>query len=127
MLPPDDLKYSKEHEWVRVSGNIATIGITEFAQDKLGDIVFVELPQIGAQYKQMDEFGVVESVKTVSTLYCPVAGKVTEVNKSLANSPEIINEDPYDKGWIMKVGMSDPGGENKLLTAGEYQSFIKGQ
>lgn len=127
MLPPDDLKYSKEHEWVRVSGNIATVGITEFAQDKLGDIVFVELPQIGAQYKQMDEFGVVESVKTVSTLYCPVSGKVTEVNKSLAGSPEIINEDPYDKGWIMKVSMSDPGNTNKLLTAGEYQSLIKEQ
>ena len=125
MLPPKDLKYSKEHEWVRVSGDSAVVGITQFAQDKLGDVVFVELPKEAAQFKQMDEFGVVESVKTVSNLYCPVGGKVTEVNKDLVASPELVNDDPYGKGWIIKVKMSSPSDIDKLLSSEQYQSFIE--
>ena len=124
MLYPEDLKYSKEHEWAKISGDIAVVGITYFAQDKLGDVVFVELPKVGAQFKQMDEFGVVESVKTVSTLFCPVAGAVTEVNKELVSSPELINDDPYGKGWIIKIKMTDPADLKKLLGAEEYQELV---
>ncbi len=122
MLVPEDLRYSKEHEWVRASGDEAVIGITDHAQDKLGDIVFVELPAPNNSFKQMEEFGVVESVKTVSTLYCPVAGKVLEVNKSLVSTPELINGDPYGKGWIMKVKMENPRDLDKLLNPGEYRT-----
>jgi glycine cleavage system H protein len=124
LLYPDDLKYSKEHEWIKVTGDAATIGITHHAQDSLGDIVFVELPEVGAQFKQMEEFGVVESVKTVSTLYCPVSGTVVEANKSLVSNPELINESPYDKGWLIKVKTSSPKEAEKLLGPEEYQSLI---
>ena len=125
MLYPDDIKYSKEHEWVKEKQGTATIGITHYAQDKLGDIVFVELPSVGTQYKHMDEFGVVESVKTVSTLYCPVGGKVAEVNKALISNPELINEDPYGKGWIIKVKVSSPSDMDKLLSSDEYQGLVE--
>jgi glycine cleavage system H protein len=124
LLYPDDLKYSKEHEWVKVSGNSATIGITHHAQDKLGDVVFVELPDTGKAFKQMAEFGVVESVKTVSTLYCPISGKVIEVNKALVKNPELINEDPYGRGWIIKIEMTSPADLNKLLSAEGYQKSL---
>ena len=124
MLYPDDLKYSKEHEWVKVSGNSATVGITHHAQDKLGDVVFVELPDTGKELKQMAEFGVVESVKTVSTLYCPISGKVVEVNKALVKNPELINEDPYGRGWIIKIEMTSPADLNKLLSAEGYQKSL---
>ncbi len=122
---PADLKYSKEHEWVKADGNIATIGITHHAQDSLGDIVYVELPKVGTKFSAMKEFGVVESVKTVSTLYCPVSGEVTEVNSSLSTLPEAINADPYGKGWMIKVKMSDPSELNKLLSASEYEKILK--
>lgn len=125
MLYPEDLKYSKEHEWAKISGDLATIGITHHAQDKLGDVVFVELPKVGAEFKQMGEFGVVESVKTVSTLYCPVGGRVVEVNSALGSEPEAINLDPYGKGWIIKVKMSSPSDAGKLLSSKEYRALIK--
>jgi len=121
---PEDLKYTREHEWARVEGKVATVGITYHAQDKLGDIVFVELPDKGAELKQAAEFGVVESVKTVSNLYSPLSGKVAEVNKTLLKSPELINEDPYGKGWIIKIKVSDEKEIEKLLSPEEYQELI---
>ena len=121
---PEDLKYTREHEWARVEGKVATVGITYHAQDKLGDIVFVELPDKGAELKQAAEFGVVESVKTVSNLYSPLSGKVAEVNKTLLKSPELINEDPYGKGWIIKIKVSDEKEPEKLLSSEEYQELI---
>ena len=121
---PENLKYTKEHEWVRVEGDIATVGITFHAQDELGDIVFVELPQVNADVKQMEEFGVVESVKTVSTLYSPVSGKVKEANSLLIGSPELVNEDPYGKGWMIRVKMENPKELEKLLSSEEYQELI---
>ncbi|MFA4858027.1 MAG: glycine cleavage system protein GcvH [Candidatus Margulisiibacteriota bacterium] len=124
-MVPENLRYSKEHEWVKTDGNIATIGITHFAQDQLGDVVYVELPKVGATLTAMQDFGVVESVKTVSTLYCPVSGKVTEVNSTLEGSPETINSEPYAAGWIIKVEMSHPAEVNGLLDAKQYADLIK--
>jgi glycine cleavage system H protein len=121
---PKELKYSKEHEWVKASGNIATIGITHHAQDALGDIVYTELPKVGIKLKAMQEFGVVESVKTVSTLYCPVSGEVTEVNGDLSSKPEVVNTDPYNNGWMIKVKMSDTSERNALMSADRYQALI---
>ena len=122
---PGNLKYSKEHEWVKVDGSIATIGITSHAQSELGDIVYVELPKIGAKFNSMKEFGVVESIKTVSTLYCPVSGEVTEVNSSLSSKPELVNTDPYGHGWVIKVKLSDPSEVDKLLSSKEYEALLK--
>jgi len=124
-LYPENLKYSKEHEWVKVDGSTATIGITSHAQSELGDIVYVELPKIGANYKAMQEFGVVESVKTVSTLYCPVSGQVIEVNSGLSSKPEVVNSDPYGQGWMIKVKMSDRSDLDKLLSASAYEVLLK--
>ncbi|WP_027726250.1 glycine cleavage system protein GcvH [Tuberibacillus calidus] len=118
---PKDLKYSEEHEWVRVEGNVAVVGITDFAQDELGDIVFVELPEVGDEVTADDAFGSVESVKTVSELYAPVSGKVIEVNEALADSPEWVNESPYEKAWMIKVEMKDPAELNELLSPDEYE------
>lgn len=125
MRYPENLSYTKEHEWVLINGEAATIGITWHAQDSLGDIVYIELPAVGAEFKQMQEFGVVESVKTVSTLYCPVSGKVVEVNAELQKHPEIINEDPHGKGWIMKIKMTSPDDIKNLLKNSEYEASIK--
>lgn len=122
---PEDLKYSREHEWVRVAGKIATVGITSFAQDSLGDVVYVELPPVGKEFTTMHEFGVVESVKSVSSLYSPVSGKVVEVNQGLDAHPEKVNDSPYDEGWIMKVEMANPEEINSLLSAAEYQQTLK--
>ncbi len=121
---PDELKYSKEHEWLRLEGDIAIIGITEFAQDELGDIVYVEQPKVGAQVSQNNQFGVVESVKTVSDLYSPVTGEVVEVNDDVASSPEQINKDPYGEGWIIKVRLSDHTELDSLLSSADYQTMI---
>lgn len=121
---PEELKYSKEHEWVKVEGGTAIIGITHHAQDQLGDIVYVELPKVGAKLKAMQEFGVVESVKTVSNLYSPVSGEVVEVNATLNTKPEIINADPYEKGWIIKVKMANPAEVNKLFSVNEYKVLL---
>ncbi len=121
---PAELKYSKEHEWVRVEGNQAWIGITDFAQDELGDIVFVELPEAGAELEANQTFGTVESVKTVSDLFAPVSGKVTQVNSDLADSPELVNESPYEKGWMVVVEMANPSDVDTLLDAAGYEKFI---
>ncbi|MBX6394959.1 MAG: glycine cleavage system protein GcvH [Alicyclobacillaceae bacterium] len=121
---PSDLKYSKEHEWVRVDGNRAVIGITDFAQSELGDIVFVELPSVGDEVRAGQTFGTVESVKTVSDLYAPVSGKVVEVNEALGDAPEKVNQDPYGEGWMIVVEMSDPGELDHLLDADGYQAHI---
>ncbi len=121
---PDDLKYSKEHEWVRLEGEVAVIGITDFAQDELGDIVYVEQPKVGASVKQNGQFGVVESVKTVSDLYSPVTGEIVEVNEEVANSPEQINKDPYGLGWIIKVKASDLTELDALLSPADYKTMI---
>lgn len=124
---PNDLKYTTEHEWVRVEGKIATIGITDYAQDQLGDIVFVELPEEGEQVVGGDTFGVVESTKSVSDLYSPVSGRVVESNDPLLESPEILNEDPYGEGWMIKVEIKDSKELAKLLSAEAYQNLLKEQ
>lgn len=125
MSYPENLKYSKEHEWVKAEGKIATIGITHYAQDSLGDVVYVELPPLGREFSAMQEFGVVESVKSVSSLYCPISGKVVERNENLDKHPELVNSSPYDQGWIIKVEMSNPAELDNLLSAAEYQKLLK--
>ena len=124
MESPEDLKYSKEHEWVLVEGSVATVGITDYAQDQLGDIVFVELPGIGDKVSKEDAFGVVESVKAVSDVYAPVSGKVLEVNDDLPENPEMLNEDPYGDGWMIKIEMNDLDELQDLMTAAEYEDFV---
>lgn len=121
---PEDLKYSKEHEWVLVEGSVATVGITDYAQDQLGDIVFVELPAVGDKTSKEDAFGVVESVKAVSDIYAPVSGKVVEVNDDLPENPEMLNEDPYGDGWIIKIEMNDLEEIQDLMTAAEYEEYV---
>lgn len=125
MENPSGLLYSKEHEWAKISGNTAIVGISHYAQDSLGDIVYVELPKVGATFNQMQEFGVVESVKTVSTLYSPLSGKVLEVNQELVSHPEIINQDPYEKGWIIKLEISNISEKSSLLSSDAYSAFLK--
>jgi glycine cleavage system H protein len=122
---PAELKYTKEHEWIKVEGNVGTVGITEFAQDQLGDVVFVELPTVGRELKAHEQFGVVESVKTVSDLYIPVAGKVTEVNTALDGSPELVNSGSYTEGWIVKIELTNPSDVDALLSAEEYAAYTK--
>jgi glycine cleavage system H protein len=119
---PEELQYTRSHEWVRREGETATVGITDHAQDELGDVVFVELPEVGAAFDAGDSFGVVESVKAVSDLYAPVGGEVVEVNGALEDAPEKINEDPYGDGWILKLRAS---GEEDLLSAQEYEQFLE--
>jgi glycine cleavage system H protein len=127
-LNPSDLRYSKEHEWVRVEDeggqSVGTIGITEYAQDQLGDIVFVDLPDTGAQVGYMEKFGEIESVKAVSELFSPVSGEVVEVNAALADRPEMVNESPYGEGWMMRVRISDASELEKLLSADEYEAYL---
>jgi len=121
---PAELKYTKEHEWVKVDGNTATVGITDWAQGELGDIVFVELPDVGEEIKQMDAFGTIEAVKAVSELYAPLSGKVVEVNSALDDDPMAINKDPYGDGWMIKVEVSDAQQLEQLLDAGGYKDII---
>jgi glycine cleavage system H protein len=121
---PDDLRYTKEHEWVRVSGRIATIGISDHAQDRLGDVVYIELPKEGDEVKKDEAFGVIESVKAVSDLFSPVNGRIVEVNDPLLDSPGIVNDDPYEEGWMIKVQMSDPSDVEELMSAEEYEEFV---
>ncbi len=121
---PEDLRYSKEHEWVLVEGNVATIGITDYAQDRMGEITYVELPSVGDKVSKDDAFGVIESVKTVSDVYAPVSGTVLEVNDDLPDNPELLNDDPYGDGWMIKVEMSDPEELEDLLTAQEYEQLV---
>jgi len=119
------MKYAKSHEWVKAEGNAATIGISPYAQDQLGDIVYVELPPVGKELKSGEELGVVESVKSVSSLYSPVSGKVIEVNDGLNDSPQLVNEDALGKGWIIKIEMSNPADLDALLSEEDYKKSIK--
>ncbi len=121
---PENLKYTKEHEWGLVEGNTLTVGITDFAQSSLGDIVFVELPEIGSELKKDDPFGVVESIKSVSDLYSPVAGKIIEINESISDAPEKINEAAYES-WLIKIEMSDSKDADSLLGAADYKSLCE--
>lgn len=121
---PKELKYSEEHEWVKVEGNRVRIGITDFAQSELGDIVFVELPEVGDEVEADEPFGSVESVKTVSELYAPISGKVVEVNDELDDSPEFVNESPYEKAWMIVVEPSDESELDKLMSAEEYEEMV---
>lgn len=121
---PKELKYSKDHEWVKLEGNIATIGITDFAQSQLGDVVFVELPEIGAEFSAGEGFAVVESVKAVSDVYAPVAGTVTEANTTLADAPEVVNHDPYGEGWIVKLEVADESELGELMDSDAYEQLI---
>jgi glycine cleavage system H protein len=123
-MVPENLRYTKDHEWIRVEGDVGTIGITDHAQEELGDIVFVELPKIGATLEQSASFGSVESVKAVSDIYSPVAGQVTEINGVLAETPEKVNEDPYGEGWLMKLKLTTPDQVGKLMTPAEYTEYV---
>ena len=122
---PEDLKYTREHEWVSIEGTLATIGITDHAQEQLGDVVFVELPAVGDRVEKADAFGVVESTKAVSDVYAPISGEVAEVNDDLPDNPELINEDPYGDGWMVKVTIGDKADLDDLMTADEYRKFIE--
>lgn len=125
MNTPKELRYSEEHEWVRVEGDKVRIGITDFAQSELGDIVFVELPEVGTEITANEPFGSVESVKTVSELYAPISGKVVEVNEALNDNPEYVNESPYEKAWMIVVEPSDMSEIDNLLTAEQYEAMVK--
>ena len=124
-MTPEGLKYTPEHEWAKVEGDIVTIGITDWAQEQLSDVVYVELPTAGTVLKQMDAFGVVEAVKTVSDLYAPISGEIVEVNAALADDPALINQSPYEGGWIMKIRLSDPQELETLLDAEGYQALVE--
>ena len=121
---PADLRYTKEHEWVRVKGDVATVGITAHAADQLGDIVFVELPAVGTSLRQLATFGVVESVKAVSDLFAPVGGEVVEVNEALASAPEVVNSDPYGAGWMLRIRLADPAQVDALLDPAAYEALV---
>jgi len=121
---PAGLKYTREHEWAKVEGDRARIGITAFAQEQLGDVVFVELPKVGAKVTAMKTFGVVESVKAVSDLFAPVSGEVVEANADLPKSPELVNSDPYGKGWMLVIRMSNPKDVDSLMSAADYEKLI---
>ena len=122
---PADLKYTREHEWARVDGSRARVGITHFAQDQLGDVVFVELPKVGTRVRQMETFGVVESVKAVSDLFAPLSGEVVEVNQGLVEHPEQVNRDPYGEGWLIVVALADPKELANLLSAADYEKYLE--
>jgi len=124
---PEDLHYSKDHEWVRVQGDVGVVGITDYAQSSLGDVVYVELPKAGEEFAANESFGSVESVKAVSEMFSPVSGTVAEVNEILNDEPEKVNADPYGEGWMIKVRMSSPLEVDSLLTAAEYEDFTKGE
>lgn len=127
MAIPSDLKYSEEHEWVRVEGSEATVGISDYAQEQLGDIVYVELPEVDTDVEGMEVFGVVESVKTASDLYAPVSGKITQVNDRLADEPELVNEAAYGDGWMIVVKMTSPDQLDDLMDAQAYEEFVAEQ
>ena len=121
---PDSLRYTKEHEWTRIAGSKATVGITAFAKDQLGDVVYLELPEVGASVTRGQPFGVVESTKAVSELFAPVTGKVTRINQALVDAPEGINDDPHEKGWMIEIEMSTPAEASELLSAQQYEELL---
>ena len=123
---PDDLKYTKDHEWAKLSGEIVTIGINDYAQDQLGEIVFVELPEVEDTFSEGDEFGSVESVKAVSEIYIPISGEIVEINEALEDAPELVNESCYDEGWLVKVKPSDLSELDNLLDKEAYLAMLKG-
>ncbi|MCD6088060.1 MAG: glycine cleavage system protein GcvH [Candidatus Hydrothermae bacterium] len=122
---PEDLKYTKEHEWAKVEGDIATIGITDYAQSELGDIVYIELPKVDSEVGQMAPIGTIEAVKTVADLYSPLSGKIIEVNEKLSQNPSIVNNDPYGEGWIAKIRISNPDEVENLLSAEDYMKLLE--
>jgi glycine cleavage system H protein len=122
---PAELRYTKEHEWARVDGSRARVGITHFAQDQLGDVVFVELPKVGARVRQLETFGVVESVKAVSDLFAPLSGEVVEVNQGLVAHPEQVNRDPYGEGWLIVIALADTKELGNLLSAADYEKYLE--
>lgn len=126
-MEPTDLRYHKEHEWIRVDGKQATLGISNFAQDALGDIVFIELPKVGATVTAGQQIGEVESTKTTSTIYTPVSGTVVKINTDLKDRPEAVNSDPYGKGWMAVIELSDPTQVETLMTAAQYEAFLSTQ
>ena len=121
---PKDLRYSREHEWARIQGDEVTVGVTDYAQEELGDVVYVELPQVGDRIEQTGEFGTVESVKAVSALYAPAAGEVVGVNEALSTQPELVNSDPYDGGWMVRVRLEDSSQLDELLDAAAYEKLV---
>ncbi|HPW45233.1 MAG TPA: glycine cleavage system protein GcvH [bacterium] len=121
---PDDLKYTKEHEWVKLEGKTATIGITDYAQEQLGDVVYVELPEEGEELAKDDTFGSIESVKAVSDCYSPLSGTINDVNSLLADSPEVLNEDCYGEGWLIKIKVADPSDLDDMMDHEEYKAFV---
>ncbi|NOX34591.1 MAG: glycine cleavage system protein GcvH [Deltaproteobacteria bacterium] len=123
---PDDMKYTKDHEWARLSGDIVTVGINDYAQDQLGEVVFVELPETGDTLSKGDEFGSVESVKAVSEIYIPVSGEIMEINEDLEDAPELVNESCYEKGWLIKVKPEDVSELDNLMDKAEYLDMLKG-
>ena len=124
---PDDVRYTREHEWARSEGGLVTVGITSYATDQLGDVVFVELPEVGKKLETGKPFGVVEAVKTVSDLYAPIAGEVAEVNGSLTDNPAVVNAEPFGEGWMIRIRPSDPAEVKKLLSADDYEKLIEEQ
>lgn len=126
-MNPEDLSYTETHEWAKVDGNVVTIGLTDHAQSELGDIVYLELPEVGADVEAGGEFGVVESVKAASELYAPVSGKVVKVNGAATQEPALVNRDCYGEGWLVKIELKDPSEVENLKTAAEYKEFIGGQ
>jgi glycine cleavage system H protein len=122
-MVPTDLRYTKEHEWVRLEGDLATIGVTQYAADQLGDVVFVDLPEAGRSVEQFGTFGVVESVKAVSDLFAPLSGEIVEANAALASQPELVNREPYGAGWMLKLRVEDPAQVDELLDAGAYDKL----
>lgn len=125
MSLPNDIKYTKEHEWTKIEGNVATIGVTDFAQSELGDIAWIEMPELGAETKKGEPFGTIEAVKTVEDLFAPLSGKIVEINEDLLDSPEWVNDDPYGKGWIAKIEFSDEAELSSLLSAEDYSGLIE--
>ena len=125
MASPEDNRYAKSHEYVHLEGDVATVGITDYAQKELGDVVFVELPQVGSQLDAADELGSIESVKAVSELFSPVSGEVVEVNEALADNPALVNTDPWGDGWMIRIRVSDPTEVDELMTAEEYDEYIE--
>jgi glycine cleavage system H protein len=122
---PNDRRYTKEHEWVKLDGDIATVGITDFAQSELGDVTYIEMPQVGRQINQGESFGVVESVKAVSDVYAPVSGEIVEVNGALEGQPETVNSSPYEDAWLIKLRVQNPGQLEQLLDAAAYQEHVQ--
>ena len=122
---PDDLKYTKDHEWIRIEGAVATIGVTDYAQDQLGDIVYVELPQVGEKFSKGDTFGVLESVKAVSDCFVPLTGTIAETNDIIVESPETVNEDCYSDGWMIKIELTEKGELKDLMDHAQYEAFVK--